>query len=382
MRYKRLKRSKKKKIGSFFYWLLLLLYSAVLIGVCALALKAAWSFAEQYESSMPDDVIGAYVDSLQGNILDDTVMNTIKAMPHAFQSNEEVAQIVTEMFSGKIEYAEGESESEDIKVYHLLCDGYPFGKAYLMKDQSKPSGFSAYGYDIKLPYDLRPWIFYKEEFDFSGLYSGIEVTVPDNYTVALNGRPFTAEYVVESNIKMDCLADYYEICSDLPMKVKYRYGNIIGKLDPVIYDETGSVYTIDNSRDDSQFIKSCAGEQMARLDAFCSEFTQNYLRYISGVYGTPSVGYYNLQPYLLAGSDLDSRMINNQDGLGWAHTSSFNLDSYALTDAIELGDGFYVCYITADSTTFTTGKGELKNTSNLKVLVIDDGSTIKAVSMI
>ncbi|MDO4982213.1 MAG: hypothetical protein Q4E35_01490 [Eubacteriales bacterium] len=377
-----MKNSKKKKIGSLFYWLFLLLYSAALIGICVIALKVAWNFAEKYELSMPDDIISSYVDGLQGNILDGAVMDTIKAMPHAFQSDEEVAQIVTDMFSGRIEYAEGESESPDIKVYYLICDGYSFGKVYLMKDQSKSPYFSAYGYEIKLPYDLRPWLFYKEEFDFSGLYSGIEVTVPNNYHVMLNGRQFTSDYIVEDNIKMDCLSDYYDICAGLPVKVKYRYENIIGKLEPVIYDEAGDVYTIDTTRDDSQFLKPCAPEKLARLDEFCGQFSQNYLRYISGVYGEPSVGYYNLQPYLLAGSDLDERMINNQDGLGWAHTSSFNLDSYSLTNAIELGDGFFVCYITADSTTYTTGKGEQKTTSNLKLLVLDDGNSIKAVSMI
>ena len=377
-----MKRSTKKKIGSFFYWLVLLLYTAALAGVCFIALKVVWSFAEKYELSMPDDVIAGYVDTLEGNILDEGVMNTIKSMPHAFQTDEEVGQLVTEMFSGELDYAEGNSESEDVKVYYLLCDGNAFGKVYLSRDMTKPAAFSAYGYEIELPWDLRPWTVYKEEFDFSGLYTGIEVTVPNNYSVELNGRPFTSDFIVENNIKMDCLANYYDISPDLPTKVRYRYENIIGRLEPVIYDENGNVYTIDTTRDDSQFLKSCSEDRLSRLDAFCSQFTQNYLKYISGVYNNPSAGYYNLQPYLLAGSDLDSRMINNQDGLGWAHTSSFNLDSYVMTNAIDLGGGYFVCYITADSTTFTTGKGEQHTTSELKVLVLDDGNSIKAVSMI
>ena len=195
----------------------------------------------------------------------------------------------------------------------------------------------------------------------------------------LNGKPLNQDYIVERGIKYDVLENYYDVGPNLPTKVRYRYDNIIGNVEPVIQDPYGNVVTVDPEQDDSQFIIQVDGDQLMRLNAFCEKFTYEYLKYISGL--NKGAGYGNLAPYLIPGSDLDSRMQNNQDGLGWAHTSSFRLDSYAMTGALSLGEGYYVCQIVADTTTYTSGQGEVRNTSELNVLVFDDGNSVKAVSM-
>lgn len=371
--------SKKKKTGSIIYWCLLFLYTIALFALVLFGLKILWDFAVRYEDSVPDKVIEGYVSNLQTNFLDEGVLNTLAQMPHEYQSDDEVREYVKQMFSGKIDYVEADSNSNDTKQYMLLCDNKCFGTVTLVKDPSKESKYTVYGYELPLPWDLRPWMVSKEEFDFNGLYSSVEVTVPEMYTVLLNGRPLTPDYITESGIKYDVLESYYDVGPNLPTKVKYRYDNVIGDIEPVIQDVTGNTITIDPTKDDSQFITPCSSEQLARLNAFCEPFTYEYLKYISGL--NKGAGYGNLAPYLMSGSDLDIRMQNNQDGLSWAHTSSFRLDSYALQGALNLGEGYYVCSIVADTTTLTSGQGEVKNTSELNVLVYDDGNSIKAISM-
>lgn len=371
--------SKKKKRGSILYWCFLFLYTMFLLALVFFGLKILWDFAEVYEGSVPDKVIEGYASNLQRNFLDEGVLNTLSQMPHEYQSDEEVREYVKQMFSGEIEYLETDSYSVDTKEYMLVCDGRCFGKVTLAKDPTKQAGYSVYGYELPLPWDLRPWIISKEEFDFNGLYSSIEVTVPEQYPVLLNGKPLNQDYIVERGIKYDVLENYYDVGPNLPTKVRYRYDNIIGNVEPVIQDPYGNVVTVDPEQDDSQFIIQVDGDQLMRLNAFCEKFTYEYLKYISGL--NKGAGYGNLAPYLIPGSDLDSRMQNNQDGLGWAHTSSFRLDSYAMTGALSLGEGYYVCQIVADTTTYTSGQGEVRNTSELNVLVFDDGNSVKAVSM-
>lgn len=371
--------SKKKKTGSILYWCFLFLYTIALLAVVLFGLRILWDFAVKYEDSVPDKVIDGYTASLQTNFLDEGVLNTLAQMPHEYQSDDEVREYVRQMFSGKIDYMETDNGGSDTKQYMLLCDNRCFGSVTLVKDAAKEARYSVYGYELPLPWDLRPWKVEKEEFDFNGLYSSVEVTVPEMYTVLLNGRALNQDYVVERNIKYDVLESYYDVGPNLPTKVKYRYENIIGRIEPVIQDPQGNTVTIDPDMDDSQFITPCSGDQLVRLNGFCESFTYEYLRYISGL--NKGAGYGNLAPYLLSGSDLDSRMQNNQDGLSWAHTSSFRLDSYEMQGALSLGEGYYVCSVAADTTTYTTGQGEVKNTSELNVLVLDDGYSIKAVSM-
>ena len=371
--------SKKKKTGSILYWCFLFLYTIILLAVALFGLKILWDFAVKFEDSVPDKVIDGYAANLQRNFLDEGVVNTLAQMPHEYQSDDEVREYVRQMFSGKIDYLETDSGSSDSRKYMLLCDGRCFGTVTLVKDPTKEAKYSVYGYELPLPWDLRPWIVSQEEFDFNGLYSSIEVTVPETYTVLLNGKPLNQDYIVERGIKFDVLESYYDVGPNLPTKVKYRFENVIGHIEPTILDEQGNTVTIDPEQDDSQFITPCDGEQLARLNAFGEKFTYEYLKYISGL--NKGAGYGNLAPYLMPGSDLDIRMQNNQDGLSWAHTSSFRLDSYAMKGALNLGEGYYVCSIVADTTTLTSGQGEVKNTSELNVLVVDDGNSIRAVSM-
>ena len=52
-----------------------------------------------------------------------------------------------------------------------------------------------------------------------------------------------------------------------------------------------------------------------------------------------------------------------------------------LNNATALGDGFYICDITASATTFVPGKGEVEDTSNMRVIVVDTNDDIRAISL-
>ena len=88
-----------------------------------------------------------------------------------------------------------------------------------------------------------------------------------------------------------------------------------------------------------------------------------------------------LKDYLVEGEDLDKRMLNALDGLSWAHTVSVRVNSSALNSALALGDGYYLCDISSSATTFASGHGEVESISNMRVIVVDDGNRVKAISL-
>ena len=227
---------------------------------------------------------------------------------------------------------------------------------------------------------MLPWKLYKEEFDFTGLYSSVEAVVPRTFSVWLNGVELGDEYIIEDNIHYDVLKDYYDEFEGLPTKVRYRFDHCIGKLEPVIKDENGNDFVIDPNKDDSQFIKPCDESELARLSKFAAAFVDRYLTYTSGAVD-PSYGYQRLVPYLKLGADLDTRMKEAMDGLSWAHTASVRVNSTVLNNATAIGDGFYICDITANATTFVPGKGEVEDTSNMRVIVVDTNDDIRAISL-
>ncbi|MGI5977188.1 MAG: hypothetical protein ACOX68_05775 [Candidatus Limivicinus sp.] len=331
---------------------------------------------------MPEPVVDAYVEKLNSDQLGDTILATLSDMPHEAQTDEECRDVVLSILDEEITYNRSTSSDPALNAYALRCGKSSFGKVYLIKDETKSPNFTFLGKEFELPYDLRPWLVYKEEFDFTGLYTTIEVTVPAAYSVQINGKTLGSEYIKEKDIPFDSLKNYYSVVPNLPTKVTYRFENAIGPLEPEIFDEQGEHYTVDPERDDSQYIKECSEEQMRPLDNFCSGFVGAYLKYISGIYGKNSPGAYSgLTQYLELGSDLDKRMQQAVDGLMWAHTNSFRLDSYELVSAMDMGSGFYVCRVKAETTSATQANGEQHDEIELNVVVRDSGSEIRALSL-
>lgn len=373
----------KRKKSKIKFWISLGIYTLILAVLAVLILKAVWSFAEAYEQAQPGKVIDAYVDKLNQNLWDEGVADTVASMPHEMQTDEECREAIKEILSGEITYVRTTSSEPGLNAYALRCGGGTFGKVYLKQDDTKPSAFKAYGIEINLPYDLRPWVIEKEEFDFSGLYTSIEVTVPEYYSVSLNDHVLGKGYITQDGIEFDALKKYYPYSNSLPHKVTYRYDNIIGTVSPVIFDENGNEVTIDPTRDDSQFLKDSDPGAVARLDDFCSKFLPSYMKYSSGIYSSnPMGGYSDVAQYVKSGSDLDKRLLGALDGMEWAHTYSFKMNDYHFDSALDLGEGNYVCTITGTATSATTGAGENQDTKTFNVIVYDSGKEIRALAIV
>ena len=374
--------SYRKVRSKIIYWALLIIYTAALLAAAVFALKTVWEFAERYEESMPDAVIESYIATLNGDLWAQGLSETMAAMEHPFQTDEECREVVMEILNGDIYYVRGVSDEADLDAYSLRCNGSSFGTVYLKKDETRKASFEVLGKELDLPWDLRPWKVHKQEFDLSGLYTSVQVTIPSTYSVQVNGKTLGAEHVIEEGIHFDSLKDYYDVNPGLPTKCTYRADKIIGQIAPVILDESGSEYVIDVSRDDSQFLKSCTQEELMYLNDFCAKFTELYLRFSSGIMGANSSGgYSSLTAYIIPGSDLDNRLKAALDGLSWAHTNAYRQDSYQLTGAIDLGGGYYVCDVVAETTSITQGSGEKHDVNNLKIVVFNNNGDLRALSL-
>ena len=368
--------ARKKKHGATIYTIFLMLYVLILAVAAFYGLTKVWTYAEEYEAARPDKTMDAYIKELSKNLWDDSIAETIAAMPHEVQTDEECKEIVRNMLSDELSYARqpGYSEESTRIKYNLLCGGNVFGNVTLVPDESKSK-------DVE--FDMLPWIVSTEEFDFYGLYSSMQITVPATYSVTLNGVKLGNEYIVEDGIHYDVLEDYYDQYPGLPTKVTYRFDDIFGHLEPVVYDENGNETTIDETRDDSQYIQPVSAEVLSRLETFAGEFSDAYLAFSSGV-ADPMYAYSRVLPYIEVGGDLDSRLKQSMDGYGWAHTASYRFDSSTVNNAIFLGDGCYMVDVTAHTTTIYPNKGDngvVSTDNGLKLIVKEMGGEFRAVTV-
>ena len=372
--------NRKTRRGKLIYALCLYAWCFVLIAAAFFALSRVWEYAAEYEASRPEQAMRRYVADLSEEFWDEGIAETVAAMPHEVQTDEEVAEHVREMLRDGVSFVR-KGGGSGRAVYTLRCNGRAFGTVTLAEDPSYVPRIdvSRFPWSV-LPWSLKTWKVESEEFDFNGLYSSVEVVVPETFSVWLNGVRLGEDCIVERGILFDALADYYKYYDGLPTKVRYRFDNVIGRLVPEIRDENGEVFSLDRGRDDSQFIKPCSEEELERLADFTAGFTVNYLKYVSGV-NDPNYGYQKLSPYLLAGSELDERMKGMLDGLSWSHTSSITVDTSRLNGALALGGGFYVCDMTARASTFSMGKGQEWTVSNMRVIVEKKNDDVRALAL-
>ena len=367
---------KKSKSGSVVYAVFLILYIILLCAVVYFALGKVWSYAEEYENARPDPVIDGYVEKLNENLFDDTVAATIQSMPHPFQTDEEVAAVIQEMFGSELTYKRTVGGDGNTSInYAIFCEGNAFGRVTLVRDESKIN-------DVQ--FGNLPWKVASEEFDFSDLYSSLELTVPESYSVAVNNRMLGEEFIINRGIRYDVLEAYYEDYPQLPTKVTYHVDHILGHLDPVIYDDKGNVTSIDPNQNDSQFIDPIDPTIRSRLEAFAVGFSDPYLAYSSNV-SDPHSAYAAVENYLLPNGDLAARLKLTLDGYEWAHTTSYRFEGAQLVNAVALGDGYYVADIHAQTTITYPNKGEngvVHDNNGLRVLVYDmNGTEMRAVTV-
>ena len=354
---------KKKRRSALFYALFLLVYILAVLGVIAFLMTKVWDFAEEYEASRPVHTMDAYVEDLNKNLWNDQVAQTIAEMPHEMQSDEDCAQVVKDMLSAGITYVRAASSGSVNTInYAIRCGDKVIGKVSLAEDSTKAD---------QVEYGMLPWIVSSEEFDFNGLYSSVEVTVPKSYTVKLNGNVLGSEYIIEDNIQFELLKDYYSAYPNLPVMVTYRFEHIIGELEPVILDGSGNEAQIDESRGEEQFLNYCSGDELAKLTDFTVRFAERYQSYNAGIGGDPAYVYNTrLASYIMSGSDLEFRMKAAQDGLSWAHTSSITIQYTTLNSAVSFGGGVYLCdFSSAFTTTGINGTQDFEN--NIKMIVVD-----------
>ena len=376
--------SKRRRglLGKIIYTLLLLAYMAAIAFVGSTWLTRVYDYAEQYELARPARAVDAYLETLNRDRWNDGVARAVQYMPHEAQSDEEIKAFVQEkLASGVTAVRKSGASDNGSQTYSLRCSSREIGSMTIMEDQGyrgkvnldeMPWTLVSKVLPGILEWGLKPWVVTQDEFDFTNLYNSLEITIPNTYTVLINGVQLDDSYIVERDIHYDVYENYYYDLPMLPTKVTYRYDNAIGEVQAQILDEEGNPFTIDEKRGDIQFIKPVDEWTQQRLMALMEPFTEKYLIFRSGATDSMTA-LNNLKPYIVPRSDIDKPAQNALDSLSWAHTSSFKMVDYAFNGVLPLANNCYVCSVIATTQTYTYGKGEVTDVMELNVLCYDNG---------
>lgn len=360
---------KKRKIRVFP--IALSVYAVVFLILAGAGLAYFWGFLTAYEASRPENTLNAYMESLtaqrvlaaDGDLLD-------QVDPH-IQSRQQATQAALQALSGEFRYIKDAKASvQGHYVYTLLCGKQVIGSFDMVQKKSVGYGFFS-------------WEIFEKSTDLSFLLEApLVITVPQEFSVVVNGNTLPEEKITQKGIPYDALKECYD-SYELPYLVQYTAGPFIGKPDIEIWDASDSScepILMDEITDLNQFLPHCSYSQSQQLYSAAKAFLHKYIDYTCNTGKDPSGNLTALRPYIVSGSSLHKRMQQALDGLNWVPDRGASLVSMEIRSYINMGGGRFLCDMTYVVNTLRHN-GQPQSTTNCKVVFVATNDGFKAEAM-
>lgn len=355
-----------KKRRRWGFPLFMILYAAVVLGAAYWGLGKFWDYMEAYENSRVKNTIEAYMEDISPQYVCDRSGELIAGIDHRLQSEEECRQVILDYLSGGISYARKTSECNDTQtVYVLRSGGKVIGNVTLV-----PQGQARYGFT--------PWAVSGDSFDLSFLIGETEtITVDYRMKVYAGSALLDESYVTETGIPYDAVADFYGEL-ELPYKVTYTAGPILGETLLHAVDAQGNPVEIHEESDLDSYLDNCDKAVYKEVDEFNRDFIDRYVRYLTSRRDNREYNYERLVPLLIDGSDLEKRISNAYEGLEFGQSQSDTIVAFTSNHIIDLGDGKYLCDVTYEVDTLGRDGEFHRSVNNAWLFLVRNEDGLKA----
>lgn len=368
------KKKKNKKQRRSFFPLGMAIYAVLFLGLAAFGLHMFWGYMEAFEASRDYHAIDGYMAQLTKEHVVDACGDILDLVDTNIQSEEECRQSLLDAISGDITYARKASEStENKQVFVLRCGKQVIGQFSVVTTQEDKYGFA-------------PWTFGEESFDLSYLMGTetVSVTVPEGYSVYVNGVELDESYIVnEERREFALLEDFYG-AYDLPELVlqTYEAGPFLNAaLTMEAFDPQGNPFIMDESFDENCLIEMTDEAEIQRIDDFLEEFIDVYVVFAGCANDNRNANYNRVIKYVVPDSNLAQRMLDALDGMQFAQSMGDEVASIQVNHRVRLADGTYLYDVTYKVDT-TGREGVVQTTTNVKMILVESDGNLLVESMI
>lgn len=362
--------AKKTKRFKHGFLLGMIIYAVLFLILTGVGLNYFRKFIAAFEESRPLNTINAYMDQLTVEHICDTQTELRKLAEDELVSEETCRQLMHDALKDEITYAKKSSESTDTKTVYVLRSG------------SRVIGSVTMTTTTFDEYNFARWEISEETFDLSFILAekSYSVTVPEDFQVYVNDVLLDESYIIESGIKYTAVERLYKDY-DLPTMVTYKASVPLGECVGLVKDAAGNEIIIDENTDYNAFLDNCTDAEQAELKTFCDTFVDSYVLFTGNSNDKAKANYQNLMKYVVADSDLASRMKMALDGLSYAQSKGDEVVSLTINRAISLDDGRYICDVTYEVDT-TGREGVVRTTNNVQLIVVrtEDGMKVESLS--
>ena len=351
--------AKRRKRDSRRFALGMLVYALTFIVFLAIGLRIFWGVIDNYEKAQPKHAIDSYVESFDSAHIRALSNDFVASLDHRIQSEEDAYALIEDLFKGELRYSKNSVDStEDRLVFAIFSDKRMLGTMALNKSGS--------GADTV-------WTVSDESFDFSDLVNSAEILAPSEWQVSCNGTVLGEEFITETEIRYPSMEEAYEYGFELPTLVRYDIGNYIGEAEIKALDADGNEAELQDDPAAYTLTDRCSSDERSRMEDFTRRFLPLYIAFMSNTNHNAYENYARVHPYLLPGSDLESRFANAIGGQVYSHSKGDYLHDVVVHGVFELDNGSFL--IDVDYMVDTTGNaGTIENEAGMLIVAEDHGA--------
>ena len=343
----------------------LVIYVLIFLILSAAGLIFFYDWLAAYEATRPIYAVQAYEAQLRSTGLGAETVARLRAVDHEVQSDAEIKASADAILREATLIKSSAQSTGDRQAYQVRAGGNVLGTVY----------FEAKG---EKKFNLRAWIPTEEDYDFSAYLEPLSFSVPEDYTVFVNGHPLGGGYITEQDIRYQTLSDYYDEYRSLPTMVTYSVG-ILGNADVSMTDGSGSPVSPED-RTEMHFLDTADSGTRSRLSDFAREFVSDYVQFTADVGGSHYVYYSQLQQMIRPGSPLLDRMAQSLGSFGYTTTRSCKIIEDRVNICMSFSRGVY--FVDYSYTTETVGSAEaVKDSRNVRLVMEEEGDRLLVTDM-
>lgn len=229
-------------------------------------------YEELYQESLPYHQAESTV-ALFTNQDMDSIWDLIKEKPKVteFEKQSSVKKYMKNLIKGKeFTYKQTEDYSESAPEYYICTGEYIIAKLKLAED------------DTKQPkYGFKAWKAGDLEF-YTAADHKFKVTLPEGYTLKVNGKEVTADYKTEQGIEAE-ENKYLKPYAELPKQCVYELSGLYEEPKIKVTDENGKEVKATKDKNTGEYVIGSRSEcpDKEKAEKFAISFTKDFANYIS-----------------------------------------------------------------------------------------------------
>lgn len=318
--------TEKKKHGFLIF---LLVWALLLALAGALGIIFLRNYLAEYEASRTDNVLDAFAERLASGDLAPEQFSVLEQIDANLQTEEEAMDWIRALLSEATLYKAVDECTDDQTVYRIKNGSDLIGRVKMTPVATTDNGF--------LLWDITETEFYLEPY-----LTRADYTVPEVFSVEVNGHTLDRSYVTAENVPYETLSAFYDVYSDLPTLITYTGGSVLGEVPELVYDGNGAKLQPSELTEAVFLNRSCPAEREPELRELTADFVIRYAEYTSNVTGYTTANYSRIKELVIPESDLHNRLRLAFDSMAWSAAKHCDVTSQNIHIVCQLKEGLYL----------------------------------------